>query len=140
MGEVSLDERIGTIRAVIFPFFDPIEIAFTFGVLALEVFVLLFVQISNAWVIPIGSYLGMTAVAWTALPSRVSFNRNELERIRSKAKDLGFREIAPSQFVPPLPRMLRWPRNRLRFEIHDEIIVYGPRVLLTPLLRKGPRE
>lgn len=129
MSPVRLQDGVSSWRAWAFPFFDRIEIAFTLAILALEVIGVLVFDIRSGWAIPVGSYCGMAAVAWTVLPSTVSLDKEELLKLPNTLCSLGMERITANVFCPPLPFFLRWPRNVV--VIHDSTLsLSGPRSLL----------
>lgn len=130
MGTIKLDSQIRLWRAVMFPFFDRVEIAFSIFIVVLEVVVIAFLEVKNGWAIPAGSYVGMAAVAWSALPSKANLEPRELVRVRQVVSELRMREVSPGRFVPPLPKFLRWPRNAIVLSAGAEPSLSGPRALL----------
>ena len=133
MGTVQLDCQIPLWRAVAFPFFDRVEVAFSATIIFLEIVGITFFGVKNGWAIPLGSYVGMAAIAWSVLPSRANLEAGELVRVRQVVSELKMRETSPGRFVPPLPTFLRWPRNAVVLNHGPEPSLSGPRALLTDI-------
>jgi|SRR6185295_13176901 len=133
MNQIKRQDSVSDLRALLFPFFDPPEIAFVFGILALEIFFLWVLSVPNGWVIPIGSYAGMVAVGWISLPSTVAITASNAPIIVAFLQARMIEEL-PGRFVPKLPWFLRWPRNAII--LHNEPLrLSGPRILLDGVKR-----
>lgn len=134
--DVRLDEGVTALRALLFPFFDRVEKTFILGLVVAETGLIAVLSVPNGWVIPIGSYVGMLGVAWTALPSELEFPRENESMVKLRMRELGMREITENCFVPALPRLLRWPRNVVKVRSNGLTTLTGPRALLTAVKRR----
>jgi hypothetical protein len=133
---IMLAPDISPWRAALFPFFDKAEIAFTLFLIGLECSLVVIFDIQNGWIIPIGSYVGMVAVARTVLPSRLNFSSDQLKSVLAKLNEMNFMEIENNHFVPNLPRLLRWPRNIVVLSDSEEPRLDGPLAVLRLIHRE----
>jgi hypothetical protein len=138
MGTVRLDRQIRLWRAVAFPFFDRVEIAFSGAILFLEIVAIGLLGIKSGWAILLGSYVGMVVVAWGVLPSRANLERREIASVHHVLIELKMREVLPGRFVPPLPIFLRWPRNAIVLDNGPNPSLSGPRARLVAIKEMMP--
>jgi hypothetical protein len=130
VGKLELDPELGSLRAAIFPFFDFSEIVSVLGIVVAEMIFIWSIPFANAWIVPIGSYLGMAVVGWSTLPSNLEVNDAELDELVAASRALNMRQITPERFIPNLPSFLRWPRNAIEIRRRETLSVAGPRYLL----------
>jgi len=88
----------------------------------------------TATVVAVGSLLGIAAVGSLAKPSWMLVATNQVGRLEGLLAEYRYSEDRRGEWVPPLPRWLRWGYNRVGIRRqHGTVLVTGPATVLRDL-------
>jgi hypothetical protein len=122
------------LRLIIWPLYSIWEFGFIFFVGIGTFFILKYFDVDNYIIITLGGMAGAWVMMIWSAPSNMIAGQDEVRKIEEALAAMEYVRTERG-WVPPLPRFLRWPHNRL--EILDmnasSFLVRGPRSLLSHL-------
>lgn len=124
------------LRRIVFPFYSAYEAGFV--LLILGMIYVVFLRVDPQYALPVifFAYTGASIVSYGASPARLkarNINHMEVEKLLCS---WGFKKESVG-WVPPLPRFVRWPHNKVTLTLGtDRMYVDGPAHILARLLEQ----
>lgn len=125
----------------LFPFYSFGQFAFCAILLAGIYVVMRRLDPPTAAVVTLGSLLGMAAVGTISKPAWMLVRPNKLDELEVLLVKQGYNHERPGEWVPSLPRWLRWSYNKVRIGTQEgAVLITGPAIVLRGLIAELDRQ
>jgi hypothetical protein len=105
---------------IAFPIFSLYEVTALFSLECIVYVISFFLVPAHVYSVLFYGYLGWVIVALKTAPATLLLPVSSEERVTKYLRECGFVKLAGRErWVPPVPRALRWPRNKIDLERSD---------------------
>ena len=101
------------------PFYSIGHVAFAAVILVGIYVMMLQLDPPTAGVVALGSLLGVAAVGTISKPAWMLVARDQVDKLEGLLAEQGYQRQATGEWVPPLPKWLRWNYNKVEIRPQD---------------------